>query len=197
MRPPRGLSTEEAALWRKVASTVTPIGGKLLPPPPKEAAARSAEGGGMLQAQKPEASRPAKSPPPALRGGPSAPRGEDGRAIDRQGLDGGWERKLSRGSLDPDFTLDLHGATLDGAHARLTMGLSQARAMNARVVLLITGRPRPVEAADRGHARGAIRAKVVDWLAAGEHAGSIAAIRGAHRRHGGAGALYLVLRKRR
>jgi DNA-nicking Smr family endonuclease len=117
------------------------------------------------------------------------------RPLDRHGLDSGWERKLARGLLDPDFTLDLHGASLDGAHARLGVGLAQARAMGARVVLLITGRARPVEAADRGHARGAIRAKVLDWLAAGEHAGSIAAVRAAHRRHGGAGALYLVLRR--
>ena len=76
-------------------------------------------------------------------------------------------------------------------------GLMQAKAMNARLVLVITGKSRPVDAADRGHRRGAIRAKILDWLAAGSHASDIAAIRKAHRRHGGEGALYLVLRKRR
>jgi DNA-nicking Smr family endonuclease len=45
--------------------------------------------------------------------------------------------------------------------------------------------------------RGAIRAAVGDWLAASRHAGHIAAVRGAHPRHGGAGALYIVLRRRR
>ncbi len=50
--------------------------------------------------------------------------------------------------------------------------------------------------ADRGSSRGAIRAKILDWLAAGPHANDIAAIRRAHRRHGGEGALYLVLRRR-
>jgi DNA-nicking Smr family endonuclease len=69
--------------------------------------------------------------------------------------------------------------------------------MGARLVLLITGKPRPAEAADRGVRRGAIRAKVVDWLAAGPHAADIAAVRAAHRRHGGEGALYLVLKRRR
>ena len=73
----------------------------------------------------------------------------------------------------------------------------QAKAMNARLVLVITGKPRPVDAADRAHKRGAIRAKLLDWLAAGSHASDIAAIRKAHRRHGGEGALYLVLRRRR
>ena len=69
--------------------------------------------------------------------------------------------------------------------------------MGARLVLLITGNPRAVDPADRGHMRGAIRAKVLDWLAAGPHGSDIAAVRQAHRRHGGAGALYLVLRRGR
>ena len=73
--------------------------------------------------------------------------------------------------------------------------LAQAALMEARLVLVITGRPRPAEAADRGEQRGAIRAKVLDWLALGPHAGRIAAVRPAQRRHGGAGALYVVLRR--
>ena len=107
------------------------------------------------------------------------------------------ERKLARGPLSPDYTLDLHGHTLDAAHRRLDDGLLQAKTLGARVVLLITGKPRPVDAADRGTKRGAIRAKVLDWLAAGPHGTDIAAVRTAHRRHGGEGALYLVLRRRR
>ena len=77
------------------------------------------------------------------------------------------------------------------------MGLGRAKTMGARVVLLITGKQRPAEAADRGERRGAIRAKVLDWLAAGPHGADVAAVRPAHRRHGGAGALYLVLKRRR
>jgi DNA-nicking Smr family endonuclease len=114
-----------------------------------------------------------------------------------RGLDSSWDRKLARAAIDPDFTLDLHGHTLDQAHARLDQGLMQAKAMDARLVLLITGKSRPVDAADRGTRRGAIRAKVIDWLAAGPYASDIAAIRPAHRRHGGEGALYLVLKRRR
>jgi DNA-nicking Smr family endonuclease len=43
--------------------------------------------------------------------------------------------------------------------------------------------------------RGAIRAKLLDWLAASRHADVIAAVRRAHVRHGGEGALYLVLKR--
>jgi len=115
----------------------------------------------------------------------------------RHGLDSSWERKLRNARIEPDFTLDLHGHSLDAAHARLDRGLGQAKAMGARLVLVVTGKSRPVEAADRGERRGAIRAKLLDWLAAGPHGSDIAAIRGAHRRHGGEGALYIVLRRTR
>jgi len=100
--------------------------------------------------------------------------------------------------VQPDFTLDLHGHTLASAHARLDHGLTQAVAQGARVLLLITGKPRPAEElTQRGERRGAIRAKVLDWLAAGPHASRIAAVRQAHPRHGGAGALYIVLKRPR
>ncbi len=104
---------------------------------------------------------------------------------------------MGKTSTAPDFTLDLHGCTLDQAHRRLDDGLIQAKAMGARLVLLITGKPRTVEAADRGEKRGAIRAKILDWLAAGPHGSDIAAVRPAQRRHGGEGALYLVLKRPR
>ncbi|WP_338064654.1 Smr/MutS family protein [Tsuneonella mangrovi] len=102
-----------------------------------------------------------------------------------------------RGAIEPDFTLDLHGHTLEAAHGRLDAGLAQARAMGARVVLLIAGKERGAPAADRATSRGAIRANILDWLAAGPHGSAIAAIRKAHRKHGGEGALYLVLKRAR
>jgi len=189
MRSPRGLSPEEKALWQRVAKTVVPLQGKD-PPPPGEVAVRSADGGG---AAKPP--RPPKAPTTArVASGPPPPKGEDRM---RHGLDSTWERKLKGAKLEPDFTLDLHGYTLDAAHSRLDTGLVQAKAMSARLVLVVTGKPRPVDAADRGNKRGAIRAKILDWLAAGPHGGDIAAIRGAHRRHGGEGALYIVLKRAR
>ena len=102
---------------------------------------------------------------------------------------------MKAGRLDPDLTLDLHGHTLDTAYARIMAGLDQARMMNARVVLVIAGRERPVDPADRSHKRGAIRAKLLDWLAASRHGSAISAVRRAHIRHGGEGALYLILKR--
>lgn len=111
-------------------------------------------------------------------------------------LDGGWDKRLSRGAVIPDVTVDLHGHTLHSAHDLLEGALDRAVAGGDRVVLLITGRP-PRPESERPHARGAIRAAVGDWLAGSRFAGSIAAVRNAHPRHGGAGALYLILRRGR
>jgi len=189
-RPPRGLSAEEAALWRKVAATVTPLHPQIpapapvaepVPTPPPPAPAKRVRG---------RVPAPLVPPPP-----PPQP---TKRPLTRDGLDGSWDRKLASGSIAPDVTIDLHGMTLDTAHARLISGIGQALAMESRVILLIAGKSRPHDEHDaRGQRRGAIRAKLLDWLAHSSHASRIAAVRPASPRHGGAGAVYIVLRKAR
>ena len=70
--------------------------------------------------------------------------------------------------------------------------LEQALVNSERVLLLVTGHARP---GDPPIQRGRIRAAVHDWLAASRHRERIAAVRGAHRRHGGGGSLYVILRR--
>lgn len=183
-RAPRGLSPEESALWNKLAATVKPLHRQPVRQDhakPVAAPVSTASKPKALVQRQPQVPlqppKPAPAPPPS------------------PGLDSHWERRLQRADMHPDFTLDLHGHTLDQAWHRLDSGLSQAKAMGARLVLVVTGKPRQVAAADRGDKRGAIRAKILDWLAASEHGEAIAAIRKAHRRHGGDGALYVVLRR--
>lgn len=199
MKPPRGLSAEEAAAWAQVSQTVRPLvpvrTREARPPlpaapapttPPSKVDLKAA----LAAAAAARASRPKVRTPAARVAVPVAR-----PAV--AGLDSHWDRRFRAGSIEPDFTLDLHGHTLDQAHDRLDAGLAQARALGARVVLVIAGKSRPAEAADRGQQRGAIRAKLLDWLAAGPHGSSVAAVRPAHRRHGGEGALYLILRRGR
>jgi DNA-nicking Smr family endonuclease len=142
-------------------------------------------------------STPAKAakgrvPPPRRVPTPAAP----AKPITATTLDGSWDKRLVRGTVQPDRTVDLHGHTLSSAHALLDRALGEAIARDDRVVLLVTGKP-PRPESERPHARGAIRAAVADWLAASRHADAIAGVRGAHPRHGGTGALYIVLRRRR
>ncbi len=191
MRTPRGLSAGEAALWARLAQSVRPLAGRQdakagrAAPVSKQIAAAPA----LARPGAPVKVKPQPAPAPAARPRP--------QLLDQHGLDSSWERKLAKAAIAPDFTLDLHGYGLDAAHDRLDQGLSLALSQGARMVLVITGRPRPVDAADRGSRRGAIRAKLLDWLAAGPHGSRIAAVRPAHPRHGGAGAVYVVLRRAR
>jgi DNA-nicking Smr family endonuclease len=185
----RRLSRDEAQVWARVAKTVTPIH----PTSAAELTAVEAPSAVPPPPVKPKPRKIGSVPAPVIAPVPPPPKL---RPLDRHGLDASWDKKLAHGMVSPDYTLDLHGHSLEAAYVRLDHGLSQAMALGARVVLVITGRPRPVEAADRAGRRGAIRAKLLDWLAAGPYGASIAAVRGAHRRHGGVGAVYVILRRR-
>lgn len=200
MKPPRGLSPGEAALWRKVADSVTP----LVPPRHGEVAApidfaldkprrgRGADGGGSPF--EPPPARPLQSAIPLHQ--PAAGPPPRAEVLDRKTLDGTWDRRLAQGLVAPDAQIDLHGLGIDAAYTRLMACLAQAHLTGARVLLVIAGKSRPHGDHDqRGQRRGAIRAKLIDWLAASPHASRIAAIRPAHQRHGGAGAVYVVLRR--
>lgn len=185
VKPPRVMTPEERALWARVIASVTPIQRTPVPP--------------SAPAPKLQAPAPAQTPPPARAKGrvPPAPAAKPKPAPPAADtLDASWDRRLSRGLVSPESTVDLHGHTLATAHARLDLGLELAIARGDRVLLLITGKP-PRPESERPHARGAIRAAVGDWLAASRHAGRIAAVRNAHPRHGGPGALYIILKRQR
>lgn len=175
------LDADEAQLWARVMATVRPlhavavVAAKPRPMTPAVAAALPP--------------RPRPAPPPRIAPPPK-------RAAPGVTLDGGWDRRIAKGGVAPDVSIDLHGHTLASAHAMLDTGLDRAIRRGDRVVLLVTGKP-PRAESERPHARGAIRASVADWLASSRHAGAIAAVRGAHPRHGGAGALYIILRRAR
>lgn len=174
----RTLAPDEAALWARVMDTVRPLRAVPLPVPPVRPAPPSGIPGSVLK--------------PVARTVPVRP----AMPVTAGTLDGGWDRRIGRGAVAPDDVVDLHGHTLASAHAMLDARLGEAVARGDRVVLLVTGRP-PRPDSERPHARGAIRAAVADWLAASRHASRIAAVRNAHPRHGGAGALYVILRRAR
>jgi len=205
----RPLNPDEAQLWARVMASVRPMrvvavripdrapplppppkpligpNGKIIPPPPAPMGRVKPL---VRTVVTPFASRPGAKPAVASR--PVA------KPITANTLDGGWHKKLRRGAVIPDSSIALHGHTLAAAHAMLDVGLGRAIARGDRVLLLVTGKP-PRPESERPHARGAIRSAVTDWLAGSRHADSIAAVRGAHPRHGGQGALYIGLRRGR
>ena len=172
----RRLSAEEAELWARVTASIRPLSRDK-----QDAAAVSRI---ELEPTRPKGRVVLPRPTQVV-----AKRTEN---LQSATLDGGWDRRLRSGRVEPDRILDLHGHSLDRAWAAIDLALERAIASGERILLLITGHERrgdpPLE-------RGRIRAAVHDWLAVSRHASKIAAVRGAHRRHGGGGSLYIILRK--
>lgn len=182
----RRLGTDEQALWRRVIADVRPL------VPVRNAPPVVAEA--VVPGPVPKTAKRAR--PPVMTAAPAPARVAPRPSVPGETLDGGWDRRLRRGLASPDVTIDLHGYTLVQAHGVLETGLQRALADGARMMLLVTGKPPKVRgsALDRP-GRGAIRAVIGDWLTGSAHAARIAAVRNAHPRHGGAGALYVILRR--
>ncbi len=104
-------------------------------------------------------------------------------------LDGKRASRFMKGEIRIEGRIDLHGLTLDMAHKALAGFLMQARGRGHRMVLVITGK-----GVGKG---GALKRLVPLWLSAPPFAGLIAGLAAAQARHGGEGALYLYLRRKR
>ncbi|MEO6580865.1 MAG: Smr/MutS family protein [Sphingomicrobium sp.] len=176
----RNLTPDEAGLWARVTASIRPLSREPIEQESSPALPASPP-------RSPPASRPKTGPPP--RRIPPLP---PPRRVIANTLDGGWDRRLKGGTVEPDRIVDLHGHNLDQAWEAIDRELEDAIKRGDRVLLLITGHAR---AGDPPVERGRIRAAVNDWLTASRHAGCIAAVRQAHRRHGGGGSLYLILRR--
>lgn len=119
------------------------------------------------------------------------------------GIDGNTADKLRRGLLEPRARLDLHGLSERAAHGALATFIRAARSRKLRLVLVVTGKggaqkDENEERFDLGldmRMRGILRSMTPRWLAEPALAEFVADVREAHRRHGGAGALYVYLRK--
>jgi DNA-nicking Smr family endonuclease len=171
----RTLSYDERVLWTTVTKSVAPMHDALPDvtegaPAPKSPAPRRAP-----LAPAPAAPPPAKAPPPL------------------QPLDRRTRQRVARGQAPIDARIDLHGLTQAEAHAALSRFLHAAGARSARLVLVITGKG----ARSGGGERGVLRRQVPQWLALPEFRSLVIGFEDAHVAHGGEGALYVRLRRRR
>src|SRR5688572_22765089 len=105
----RRLNAEELKLWKKVVESVRPI---------RAAAPEAAE------VEAAPASEPARKPRRAVVA-PLAP--VQAAKVPGTTLDGTWDRRLSRGAVQPDSILDLHGHNLATAYDLLDSRLETAK----------------------------------------------------------------------
>lgn len=129
-------------------------------------------------------------------------------AVPGPGLDKRSAQRLKRGRRAIDGRLDLHGMTLDEAHAALDGFLERAERAGKRCLLVITGKGGRAAAtgwdadAEAGagaelRPRGVLRDAVPRWLQVGANRRRVLAVEPARPQHGGDGALYVLLRRKR
>ncbi len=179
------LSEEEATLWETVARSIKPLRKPRarVEPKIKNAAAERPAGktafrikadelfAGTRAAPAPQKSKPALSP------------------IDRR-----TRQKLSRGRAPIDARLDLHGMTQDQAHSALSRFLRNAQSEGMKFVIVVTGKG--LRGAS-GSERGVLKREVPHWLGMPEFRDVVVGFEVASIAHGGEGALYVRIRRRR
>jgi DNA-nicking Smr family endonuclease len=105
------------------------------------------------------------------------------------GVDGATVERLKRGQVAVEGRIDLHGMDQRAAFAALMGFIETSSRGGRRAVLVITGK-----GAIGG---GVLRRNVPNWLLASPLASRILTVQPAHTRHGGDGALYVLLRRKR
>lgn len=170
----RPLRPDEAKLWAVVAATVRPATGKAAPKVPEdEAAAKPAPGpsAGVILPPPAKPKAPRRSPPPAP-----------------ADIEPKRKRRIAREREDIGGRLDLHGMDQDRARAALHGFLLRAYEDGRRAVLVITGKGMLGD--------GVLRRRAPEWLADPAVRHVVAGVSEAARRHGGAGALYVALKRK-
>ena len=107
------------------------------------------------------------------------------------GLDRRTAQKLKRGQIPIEARLDLHGMTQAEAQIALNEAVGHSRALGNRCLLVITGK-----GSTRNQA-GVLKKMVPRWLEAPVNQEHVLAVQTARPQHGGAGAVYVLLRKQR
>ncbi len=175
----RRLTRDEREIWDRLRRSVRPLRAS-------EAEREQAPARGPA----PGADAAERASRPAVKAAASRPSPASGPPLAR--LEDRARRRLARGLTDVDARIDLHGMRQERAFAALMSFLRHAQMRGHRLVLVITGRGR-----EGGEGKGVLRQGVPAWLARPEVRDLILGIEEAGRRHGGSGALYVRIRRRR
>jgi DNA-nicking Smr family endonuclease len=178
----RGLRDDERELWSLVTRAIKPLR-RAKPKAVKEAV------GGPPQPEKP-ANAPKSATKAVSAAAPARPAASPLAPLGRR-----LKQKLGRGAEPIDARIDLHGLTQGQAHDALAGFLRRAQARGARVVLVITGKG--ARADDPFAERGVLKRQVPLWLGGAEFRPFVVGFEDAGRGHGGAGALYVRVRRGR
>ncbi len=193
----RRVRPEELELWQQIARSTDPLHKSRKLSPATRVSPKPAQITANAPAPIPSFTLGAKAP----RGGETAyspPSTADRLRADPVNMDSKAFTRLKRGKLAPEARIDLHGMTLDQAHPTLIRFILTSQTRGLRLVLVITGkgsREDPYDPMPRR--RGVLKTQVPQWLRMAPVAQAVLQVTPAHQRHGGDGAYYVYLRRRR
>ena len=108
------------------------------------------------------------------------------------------EQKMSRGQIDIDSTLDLHGMTQEEAKHAIINFIKVANKNNLKIILIITGKGISSENINtwnkNRYERGVLNKNLPAWLQMPEVRDYVNGYRYANQKHGGEGAYYILLK---
>lgn len=192
----------DAGLWERIAGTISPLKnrGRAYTAFAKRAARTIA---GQIPTpdvgavSEPKPARKARATAPAYIAKPQLPPVPVPSSVE---LGRRQARALEKGRLAVEAKLDLHGMRQRDAHAALRRFLKESQGRGLRHVLVITGkgteRVSP-DLYDPSEPRGVLRQAVPGWLAQPDLASVVVSFSEAPQRLGGAGALYVRLKRLR
>ena len=178
----RQLSPEEKRLWSYVARHVKPMQGKTLPPEPEPEDKPAT-------APAPRMTAPISVLPPLPPAKPALP---PLAPVERKTL-----QALRRGRKEVDSVIDLHGMRQEEAHFALLSFLHRAQSSGHALVLVITGKGGAAVSSSLFGERGVLRRMVPHWLRLPDLRHLVIGFEEASAQHGGSGAIYVRLRRRR
>ena len=175
----RTITADEAEMWNSATRALAPVKGKPRVAPTKAGA----------RAPSPRGSQVSKA---IAATGPAGPRPAPPAELERR-----QARRIATGKIAIAARLDLHGYHEGQARARLRTFLFAAHARGELTVLVITGKGARSAAEEPlgERPRGVLRRGVPSWLGEPDLRAIVAGFSEAGARHGGAGALYVRLRK--
>jgi DNA-nicking Smr family endonuclease len=182
----RRLSRDELELWQQVTRSVVRLS--------RVRAATTA-----VRLVEPAAAQPGpcQRPPESAHQASPAPAPPKIRSPALAPFDRRLRKKLARGRSLVDDAIDLHGLRQDEAHLALRGFLVAAQNRDAKVVLIVTGKGLGAGASGSWPERtgGILYRAVPQWLSSAEFRGIVVGFEEADSGHGGAGALYVRLRR--
>jgi DNA-nicking Smr family endonuclease len=166
---------DDTDLWLQTIKKVKPLDSRVIQPQP-------------LVAEQPHEPQPSTFVPKPINATPKA----ELKVAAREGIDKNQRRRMDRGDIPIEDRIDLHGLTRDEASTVLEHFIEKAYSEGKRMLLVITGKGYKSK-----YNKSVLKQELPHWLNRANLHGKILRFSTAQPKHGGDGAYYILLKRKR